>query len=166
MGNEKRGVAKAAKILKDSPDRWFRLVMLLWGNPSISQREAGIAAGFAAKQASSQVSRLLKNPLIRKAQAALKEGALDDASFDRAEWYRMQTKVARICVQEEAIDCENFVEGEDGEMVRSVEKSKIFDPAGANKALDNLAKAEGFYKDVKVDLGQIVFKQDLGSDDE
>jgi len=154
MTEKKDAMAEVAKILKDSPDRWFKLVMVMWGDPKLTGQDAGELVGFPKKSARSQVSRVLKQAVVKKALAVLKEDAAETAVISRNDWMAKQLKIVKICMQEEQ------VEDSEGGMMR------IFDAGGANKGLDNIAKAEGYYKDQKIDLGMIIFKQDIGSDEE
>lgn len=154
MKEKKDAMTEVAEILKDSPERWFKLVMVMWGNPKLTGQDAGELVGFAKKHARSQVSRVLKQAVVKKALAVLKEDEAEAAIISRNDWMEKQLKIVKICMQEEHVE-----DSEGGKM-------KIFDAGGANKGLDNIAKAEGYYKDQKIDLGMIVFKQDMGSDEE
>jgi len=102
--------------------------------------QAAIRAGYSEKTAAQQAARLLKNVNILKYVQGGISKAVEHAELT-ADWIIGRwMKIADRCMQEEPVlDRQGNPTGE-----------YRFDPNGANKALENLAKYLGILKEVNI----------------
>lgn len=148
-----RGVAK---LLEGRPALWFQALMMHWANPDMPQQELGLACGYDPKHARKTVSRLLREIPMQKALALLRADLAEQTGVTREWWTRTQRAVVERCMQAEmVVDADGGTTGE-----------YKFDAAGANAGLNNLAKAEGFYRPIEVNHRGVKFLQVLTSADD
>lgn len=106
----------------------------------LNATQAAIRAGYSAKTAQEQGSRLLSNAMIKAAVAAGQQKTSDDLGITR-EWIlqKLKQNVERALVEEPVFDREGNPTGE-----------YTYNGSVANKALELLGKQSGMFSD-KVD---------------
>lgn len=124
--------------------------------------QAAIRAGYSAQYAGQQAFQLLSDPDIKAAISERRKKLGEETGVDIDFVTRRAKLIADRCMQAEPV---LIFDGE--EWVESGEYK--FDSAGANKAVDTLARIVGAYNKDESNKAQVIFnfdKQDegLGSD--
>lgn len=154
---DQKVIEKVSALFNGQKDgaRRFQFVMLRWANPELSDAEIARQAGYAKSSAPQMAHRLLhKIESVQQAMEILRADSAERSGITRDWWLEKQVKVINRSMSEEAVlDKEGNPVGE-----------YRFDSSGANKGLDNLAKAEGYYKPQELNVKGLVGTMEIEDD--
>ncbi|MCB1616707.1 MAG: hypothetical protein KDI30_11885 [Pseudomonadales bacterium] len=114
--------------------RYKQIAFLLMAEPDLSYAEVGRRVGLSQKSVSVSMNRIMDSSEMRQIMALLHAQQLQNAAMSREVWLQKQQAVL-------AKSMETYTRDIDGKPVTLMK-----DTAQANKALDNLAKVLGFYR--------------------
>lgn len=114
--------------------RYRQIAFLMIAEPELTHAEVGRRVGLSEKSLHVSMSRIMDFEEMKQVMAALNEVQLANSMMDKQAWLERQQQLLDYTM-------ETYTKEINGQPVRFMK-----DPAQANRALENLAKALGFYE--------------------
>lgn len=135
--------------LKDKQKRFVEEYLI-----DLNATQAAIRAGYSEKTAYSQGQRLLKNVEVKKYIEECQKLRNERTRVSQDDVINDLRELADICLGRKAVPVTEVIKNQQEGTVSCVtEEIRVFEPAGANRALELLAKHMGlFEKDNKTDI--------------
>lgn len=112
----------------------------------LNATQAAIRAGYSEKTANEQAARMLTKTNIQEYIQELKKARSDRTQVTQDKVLNDIERLRAQCMQEIPVTVVRKHKNKDGVMVYEKAEVLVFDPAGANSALDKLSKHTGLYE--------------------